>query len=282
VVIVAAAKLPTLRLRKSQRNKFSFYLRCCENSLNPNEVGAALDLEYFSAIVGTLEFLRGNPDGIHRSVKKIERLPAPSELSWCLEGAPLVDFCGLSDVEHLTSLYLVECRKLTSFRGIATRFPKLKALWVYSCDQLNTLDGLQFLKELQALTIWPSFSGKNKVDSFSPLSDSTSLSTLIFSGNVSDGSLKPLWGLKLLHQLFLSNNFSWQEFAQFEAQRPDVDFPWKGGVVHNANPAILTCPSCGKPQALLTGKGIRLCCPDCDADRLAKHIKRYTKLSRNS
>ncbi|MDQ4409116.1 MULTISPECIES: hypothetical protein [unclassified Rhizobium] len=239
-------------------------------------------MEHFSAIVNTFEFLRGNADGIHRSVKRIERLPAPSELSWCIEGAPLADFCGLSDVEHVTSLYLVECRKLTSFRGIATRFPKLKALWVYSCDQLTTFDGLQSLRELQALTIWPSFSGKIKVDTLSPLSDSTALTTLVFSGNVGDGSLKPLYGLKLLHRLFLSNNFSWQEFTQFEAKRPDVDFSWKGGVVYNANPATLACPSCGKAQALLTGKGIRLCCPDCDGDRLARHIKRYPELSRNS
>lgn len=189
-----------------------------------------------------------------------------------------MDFCGLANIEHVTSLYLVNCRKLNSFWRIAEQLPKLKTLWLYSCDQLNTRDGLQSLKELQVLTIWPSFSGEIKVDTFSLLADATAPRTLVFSGRIRDGSLKPLYGLKLLHRLFLSNNFSSEEFAQFEAQRPNVDFPWKGGVVYNANPAILACTSCGKAEALLTGKGIRLCCPDCDSDRLAKHIKRYSKL----
>jgi hypothetical protein len=212
-------------------------------------------------------------------VKKIERLPALNEISWCIEDAPLVNLSGIAKVEHVTSIYLVECRKLTSLFGIAERFPKLKSLWVYSCDRLSTLEGLQSLKELQNLTIWPSFSGTIKIDTLLPLASTLALQNLVFAGTSKDGTLTPLYGLKRLERLFVSNNFSWDQFAHFEAQQPNVDFPWKGGVVFDANPAVLTCQSCGRPKAMLTGKGNRLCCPDCDGGRLSKHIKRYRELS---
>lgn len=217
---------------------------------------------------------------MHRSVKKIERLPAPNEMSWCIEDAPLVNFCGMAKVEHVSSIYLVECRKLTSLFGLAERFPNLKSLWMYSCDRLSTLEGIQPLKELQNLTIWPSFSGTIKIDTLLPLASTLALKNLVFAGTSKDGMLTPLYGLDCLERLFVSNNFSWDQFARFEAQRPNVEFPWKGGVVYNANPAILTCESCGRPKAMLTGKGTRPCCPDCDSGRLSIHIKRYRELSR--
>lgn len=200
-------------------------------------------------------------------------------MSWCIEDAPLVNFSGIAKVEHVTSIYLVECRKLTSLVGIAERFPKLKSLWVYSCDRLSTLEGLQSLKELQNLTIWPSFSGTIRIDTLLPLASTPALQNLVFAGTSNDGTLTPLYGLERLERLFVSNNFSWDQFAHFEAQQPNVDFPWKGGVVYDANPTVLTCQSCGRPKAMLTGKGTRLCCPDCDGGRLSKHIKRYRELS---
>lgn len=221
-------------------------------------------------------------EGSLRSVKKIERLPASGELSWCIENAPLTHLSELPPAKHVKSLYLVECRKLTSFSGIVERFPKLKTLWAYSCDRLITLDGLQSLKELQALTIWPSFSGRLAVDTLAPLAGAIALRTLVFSGKINDGSLTPLYGLGLLRRAFVPNNLPWDEFARFEAHRPDVAFPWKGGVVYDANPATLVCPSCGRAQAMPTGKGIKLCCPHCEGERLTKHIRRYAEVSQKS
>lgn len=237
-------------------------------------------LEAFTAILKTLETLRGNGSGVLRSIRKIERISDVTETSWCIEDAPFTDLSELPAAQHLTSLYLVGCRKLKSFSGIAEHFPKLKTLWVYECDRLENLDGLQFLKQLEALTIWPSFSGKISVDSLEPLAGATTLNRLIFSGKCKDGSLAPLYELENLRSLFLSNNFAWDEFARFEAHQPDVTFPLKGGVVYDANPMALRCSSCSEPQAMLTGKGLQLCCPSCDAERLAKHIKRYTELSK--
>ena len=233
----------------------------------------------FAHIVRTLDTIRTHKNGHLRSIKTIERFPTPDENSWSLEEITQLNLSELPVFKHVNSLYICDCRKLTSLSIIAEKFPQLHNLFIYSSDRLTSLDGLQSLQELQTLTIWPSFSGSISLESFKPLTDITTLRSLVFSGKCIDGSLAPLYGLKHLQHMFLSNNFNWEEFANFERHQPHVNFCWKGGVVYDANPAILQCKKCNKAQAMLTGRGKKLCCPDCDAKRLEKHLHDYSSLS---
>lgn len=117
------------------------------------------------------------------------------------------------------------------------------------------------------------------LDSLSPVSALTELEELIYAGKTRDGSLAALHLLRNLKTVFFSNSYAWQEIALFEAYHPAVDFPWKGGVVLAANPDVMKCKDCRAPQSMLTGKGRRLACPQCDAAYIERHLKRYTQLS---
>jgi hypothetical protein len=121
-------------------------------------------------------------------------------------------------------------------------------------------------------------SASSTINSLSPISFLTELEDLIYAGKTRDGSLAALHSLQNLKTVFFSNSYAWQEVARFEACHPFVDFPWKGGVVPAANPSLLTCRNCAAPQSMLTGKGLRLACPQCDSAYIEKHLKRYTQL----
>lgn len=237
-------------------------------------------MDAFKLVIRTLDALRQRTVEMHHSVREITSAPALSVKEWCIEGASIIDLSAIPPSGHITSLYLIECRKLTSFSGIAECLPNLETLWVYESDKVASLDGLQFLKTLRELTIWPSFNGFIEITTLKPLAAATALQTLILAGKTKDGSLNPLHDLEHLRQMFISNSFKWDEFARFEATQPKVDFPWKGSVVHKANKSVLNCASCGTALSMMTGKELKLCCPTCDQDRLTNHLKRYSELSR--
>lgn len=202
-------------------------------------------------------------------------------MRWCIQNVRAVQLTEIPASDHVTHLYLIELNKLNDLRGIE-RFNKLQSLWIYDCSALKTIDGIEKLDSLETLTIWPSFSSTITLDTMEPIARSTLLKEFIFSGKSRDGKLDPLFKLEKLERLFLSNSFNWEQFAHFEANQPNIDFPWKGGIVYNANPSILQCSTCETNLAILTGKGMKLCCPACDQNRIAKHLARYSEVANPS
>lgn len=233
----------------------------------------------FGSILKALDHLRAKPAGTLRSVKTLTSMPDHNITEWLLERFGLKILAELPRVPQLSSLYIVDCAKLESIAGVAVNFPRLRKLWIIGSDRLRSLDGIQSLEELEELKIWPSFSGHMSLDTLEPLENAKGLKTFSFAGRTRDGSLGPLLNLKSLSRIFISNSYSWEEFARFEARRPEVQFLWKGGVTYDANPSALICQRCGSAQAMLTGKGLKLCCPSCEADRLGKHLRRYAALA---
>ena len=233
----------------------------------------------FGSILKTLDHLRAKPAGTLRSVKSFTSTPDHNVTEWFLERSGLKILAELPYVPQLSGLYVVDCPKLESIAGVAEIFPRLRKLWVFGSDRLRSLEGVQFLDELEELVIWSSISGHISIDTLAPLENVQELKKFSFAGRTKDGSLGPLSNLKSLRHLFVSNAYSWEEFARFEARQPETQFPWKGGVVYEANPSVLICQHCGSAQAMLTGKGLKLCCPSCEADRLGKHLRRYTALA---
>lgn len=226
-----------------------------------------------------LDDLRVEKPGFLRSEKHITRGPDASEPSWCLAYLRLPPLADLPQADHLTELYLNQCTKLPGLKGIAERFPHLRELMIFGCDSLTSLDGLQDLHGLKSLTIYESFSGKITLDSLQPIAGLAQLERLVFAGRSRDNSLRPLHDLPKLQEVFLSNVFPWEEFARFESHHPDMPFRWKGGITYAPAPDLFRCKTCDEPLAMLTGKGLRMACPNCDADRISKHLKRYASLA---
>jgi hypothetical protein len=158
-------------------------------------------------------------------------------------------------------------------------FQNLELLWIYGADKLNSLDGVQYCKSLKSLTVWPSFAASVTIVSLSHVAVLKDLEELIFAGKTRDGSLDHLASNLHLRDVFFSNNYTWNEIARFEAGHPKANFPWKGGVIYNANPTVLKCKKCETAQAMLSGKGLKLSCPQCDHAYIQKHVDRYQKIA---
>ncbi|QCL72540.1 MULTISPECIES: hypothetical protein [Agrobacterium] len=236
---------------------------------------------YLENILRELDELRKENETVFHSRREIDKAPAGHQLRWCLQNIKSATFTEIPASDHVTHLYLLELNKLHDLKGIE-RFRELRSLWLYGCDALETIDGIQELDFLETLTIWPSFSSTITLDTIAPVSGSTSLKEFIFSGKSRDGRLEPFFKLEKMERVFLSNSFNWEEFARLEANQPNMGFPWKGGIVYDANPSVLRCSTCETNLAMLTGKGMKPCCPVCDRNRIAKHLARYSEVAKLS
>ena len=232
-------------------------------------------MDAVSLIFRTIDELKTRVSGRFRSYKIVTEEPDSSFSAWHLhEAMP----SGHNQFPEIRRLYLQDCTHLQSLNWLE-RFPNLELLWIYGSDRLSSLEGVQFNKKLKSVTISSSFSAQITVDSLAPVAALSDLEELSFNGKTRDGSLDKLGSHPHLRNVFFSNVYSWAEIARFEARYPKVDFPWKGGVVYDANPEVLRCKKCGLPQAMLSGKGLRLACPECDEAYLQKHLARYQKIS---
>lgn len=226
-------------------------------------------------IFSTINYLRTGAVDVFYSHKIVSDEPDQSNVAWHLHETIPVD--GTRFI-NITRLYLQDSRRIQTLDWLEN-FPNLETLWIYGSDKLSNIEGIEIANKLKSLTIWPSFSSNITLDSLAPVATLDDLIEFNFSGKTRDGLLTPLQRLKRLSTVFFSNSYSWDEIARFEASQPKIDFPWKGGVVYNANPNILKCKKCEAPQAMLSGKGLKLTCPQCDTAYLKKHLERYSKIS---
>lgn len=181
---------------------------------------------------------------------------------------------GDREFPEIRRLYLQECALLQSLDWLK-RFQNLELLWIYGADKLTSLEGVQHCKDLKSLTVWASFTANITLDSLAPVAALKHLEELNFSGKTRDGALDHLSSNLHLRDVFFSNSYTWEEIARFEACHPKANFPWKGGITYDANPTVLKCKKCERAQAMLSGKGLKLSCPQCDAAYIQKHLDRY-------
>lgn len=226
-------------------------------------------------IFGTIDHLKAGAPDLFYSHEMIAENPDQTFSAWHVHAAKLSKH---SEYKQIKKLYLQDCTKLLSLDWLES-VPNLEELWVYGSNKLENIEGVQFAENLKSLTIWPSFNADITLDNLAPVAALAQLEELNFSGKTRDNSLSHLSHCGSLRNVFFSNSYPWVEVARFEASHPDIEFPWKGGVVYDANPTVLTCKKCGLPQAMLTGKGLRLSCPECDGKYLQKHIERYRKVA---
>lgn len=231
----------------------------------------------------------------------IEKLNEFSQLKnlWCfnINREKLENICKCKSLENLY-IETLKADNLSCLRNL----PSLKVLSLDSCSKVDSLVEIGKLQNLEGLKI-ENFKNVFKIESFSAL---TKLEQLAIAGSMwtrmKIESLRPLSALKKLKYLDLTNlkaedeslkplvNLSKLEELNIANFYPMEEFAWLAGKLLNTkctwfSPYIelpFKCLKCGKDTTLmLTGKGKRDLCKECDSKRLEKHIKDFEKITLN-
>ena len=255
---------------------------------------AIKDLTLISQKVESLRLVTG--------AKGIEKLSEFSQLEslWCfnINHEKLENICNCVSLENLY-IDTLKTDDFSCFRKL--RF--LKVLSLYSCSKTNSLNELSVLQNLEGLQI-ENFKNVYKIDALStlvnlqqlavagsmwtrmtieslkPLSSLRNLKYLNLTNvKVKDESLKPLANLKQLEELGMANFYLMEEFAWLSGRLKKTKCSWFSPYVE----LPFDCSKCGKDTMLmLTGRGKKNLCKECDYKRLKRHITEFEKIASNA
>lgn len=204
----------------------------------------------------------GNLVGLHikwSGIKSIASIPKLKNLQYLHIGSS-PSLAPLDPLGELPALEWLELENIRATRdlGFLRDFSKLKGLAIAGDSnsikylKAASLEPLENLQELYWLSL-PTFTTE-------------------------DGSLMPLAKLSSLKYLYLSNKFKMEEFAKLAGARPDIKCDRLKPVSDILS--YFTCKKCSRNKmVLLTGKGKQLLCIDCDADRIARHVKTFNEIA---
>lgn len=197
----------------------------------------------------------------------------------------VVHFRQLADVpigappklEHLLLDWAPRIADL-SFLG---ELPALRTVWLDSMKRTD-FDSLPELPNLRGLLLSGGMWNWVMVPSLAPLARVPALEYLSLTGvRATDGSLKPIGGLRALRQLELPNIYAIEEYAHLAARldgvRSNALGPMYGSDPDAPTPAssVWACPLCTTPRRMMTGKPALVLCPSCDADRVRKRVVQW-------
>jgi hypothetical protein len=192
-----------------------------------------------------------------------------------------IKWSGINDLEPLTSAQHLLNLHLGSSPGVRSIDPlsQLKQLIRLDLDNVK-VRSLAPIGKLTGL-LAHSFTGAkpNTVESFEPLAHLRDLQWLhIGCLKTDDMSLKPLRVLKQLQYLAIGNFFEAEEFARLSVSLPNTLCNWLQPYARS-HKSLFPCPKCKQNWRVMTsGKGAKLLCPTCDAERLAKHVLLFERL----
>jgi hypothetical protein len=185
----------------------------------------------------------------------------------------------LHGVDRLTGLEVLSVESATRMASLADvpAILPLQGLSVTNAPKVTSLVPLSERRQLRALNVSGGIWSRMTVDSLGPLAGLSELKYLdLLNLKVLDGSLEPLGSLIGLRELNLPNFYSVREFAKLAGRLRGTDCPWFRPTVDLPN---VDCPKCGeKSLVMLTGKGTRTMCRDCDDDRIRKHEDLFREL----
>jgi hypothetical protein len=232
-----------------------------------------------------------------------EYLPTLKKLKylWLESRVPQPLFDAATQLSRLTGLY-VKWGGIKDFSSISG-MTNLRALWVGSNKSLQRLEALHALKKLQWLQFenipasgdlaflrglpqlrgleicgdWHSMK-KLKVKSLKPLEALPKLEWLRLSVITAPADeLVSLGKLPKLKYLHLDNTWPMESLADLAGRLPHLDCSVFQPVF--AEVQWMDCKKCGqKSLVMVTGKGIRPLCRDCDAERIRRHVEKFEEL----
>jgi len=87
--------------------------------------------------------------------------------------------------------------------------------------------------------------------------------------------LRPLAGLPGLARLDIANFYPMEQFAWLSVQLPNTYCGWFKPYIEVSG---ILCKRCnGRTMVMLSGRGTRNLCKNCDTAMLAKHVERFNK-----
>lgn len=184
--------------------------------------------------------------------------------AFALTGSPTIrDFSFGESFPNLKYAYIWWNNNATHLWDI-TKTPNLEYLYLERINSLSDISQLQNAKNLRYLFIY----GGNDISSLQPLEHHPSLQFIVLYRLIADTDLRPLITIPNLRYLNCHPNiFNIEDYAMFEAKRPDVDTNFWEGIEGYAD----------KPNQYFTqlvGRRQRLVKPD-DYVRQEKHKQKY-------
>lgn len=189
-----------------------------------------------------------------------------------------IKYSSISSLSPITTLKQLEVfylggAPLTDLSPL-TELPNLRWLELEGLNKVNNIDHIGKLTQLISLGFSASFGGKAiKLASFAPLSRLTELRFLTLD-RAEDLALAPLASLHKLRWLGLPNYFPSQEFACLARALPQTHCERFAPYVSLASWG-LNCQTCQTPLLQITGKGKPRLCPNCQADKVTKHVEAF-------
>ena len=189
-----------------------------------------------------------------------------------IDGGRIANIDALLGLGELRFLSLDSMRMFTSLDKLA-RFVGLSGLSIENAAKVKSLEPLQSLTKLGALSLSGGMYSTMKVESLGPLQSLKSLHFLsLLNVKARDASLSPLRGLDQLRILELPNFYPVKEFARLAACLKNTSCQWFSPWI-DCSGSVFRCAKCGgnSGNVMLTGGGARILCRDCDAERVKKH-----------
>jgi len=254
--------------------------------------------------VSDIDSIRGDVRKLRciTGVRGLERLNKFTQLQslWCfgIKQEWLSYICGCTSLENLF-IDTLKSDNIGCIRGLRS----LKVLSIDSCSMIDSLSEMSDLRgleglaiinfrnvhevnplsrliNLQQLAVAGSMWTRMKIESLQPLSSLRNLIYLHLTNlKAEDESLRPLAELSQLEKLEIANFYPMEEFAWLSGRLKNTKCTWFRPYVE----LPFDCSKCGKDTiVMLTGKGKRNLCKECDANRLQNHVAEFQDVADNA
>lgn len=189
------------------------------------------------------------------------------------------DISCFQRLEFLKVLSLESCSIINNLSEIS-KLQKLQGLAIVHFKNVHKIEALSKLTNLRQLKISGSMWTRMNIETLKPLSSLSNLEYLNLTNlKVKDESLKPLANLSRLEQLDIANFYPMEEFAWLAGKLKNTKCGWFSSYIDSYS----KCPKCNKDKmVMLTGKGKRNLCRECDYKRLERHIKEFEIIASES
>jgi hypothetical protein len=184
----------------------------------------------------------------------------------------------LAAASELQNLHLGSSARVKAIEPL-TELKRLVRLDLDNLKEIRNLTSIGKLTGLVALAFTGAEFKRNTVESLEPLGNLHALRWLhIGSLRTDDHSLRPLARLKALEYLAIGNFFSVDEFAWLSAHLPNTACSWLQPY-QRFHKSLFPCSRCKQNWRVMpSGRGAKLLCPTCDAERLAKQVGLFERL----
>lgn len=183
---------------------------------------------------------------------------------------------AIRNQEHLRWLALGSSTRLESLQPL-TALARLTHLELENLKKIEDFAPLTALRSLESLAVTGSMWTRQKVGSLQPFGEMTWLRALAVDTTHVE-SLRPLARLRNLESLGIGGRLPMQEYAWLSAKLPHTRCQWFAPWLDLSGSGLGPCRRCGRDtQVMPTGRGSRVICRYCDADRVRAHEQAFAR-----